>query len=775
MTTQIHNALKTHFGFDRFLDNQDEIVQDILNGKDLCVVMPTGAGKSLCFQLPSLIMPGYGLIVSPLISLMKDQVDALRAKNIPAAFINTSIARHEQIAAMDAAAAGLLKLLYVAPERFNSSAFQDFIISCPPSLLVVDEAHCISQWGHDFRPAYLFIGEMVERCALPQVCAFTATATPQVRDDIVKQLRRPQMETVAVGFKRPNLAFSVLECNTNAQKNTAIRRLLKKPAPTIIYASTRKVVEQLAAEFKIIPYHAGMSDEERTSAQDRFMNDECPTLVATNAFGMGIDRADVHRVIHYSIPGTLEAYYQEAGRAGRNGEPAECILLYAYHDRFVQEFLIEMNNPPQDVVMSLYEKLLALSAQTGSNQIEMTLSELANVVPGAKSEKQLSSAMNILEKHGYIGRGYRQQNQGELSFTGDIKSLDEQHSAQNTQRSRFISRCIEHFGTELYNPVKVSYFQLAEVSGLNTEQIQRVVRALNGDCIKWVAPFSGRLTELLRSEEKILEIDFSEASHKRDFEIARLNEVISYAQTKGCRQATLINYFGEHTDGWLCKNCDRCSNSTGALRKANVNETGIIREILDTVSDFSGRLGRTRLALIMAGAERPEIFNYGHDRHAKFGILKKTKQSEIVSLMKNLEDNGFLCRTGNPEYPCLDITPKGLEILNGVSEVKLNLPESHAPKLGKDTKKAESSPNSLPGNDDLFDELRMLRNKMAAERNVPAFGILSNRTLTELAEIRPLTKAEASGIHGVGPVKLDTVIPRMLDAIKKWRAENITK
>lgn len=325
------------------------------------------------------------------------------------------------------------------------------------------------------------------------------------------------------------------------------------------------------------------------------------------------------------------------------------------------------------------------------------------------------------------------------------------------------------------SPVKVSYSQLGEVSGLNNEQIQRVVRALNGDCIKWVAPFSGRVTELLRSAEKILAIDFSEITHKYDFEIARLNEVISYAQTRDCRQATLINYFGEHTDGWLCDNCDRCSCDTGTLRKANVQEAAIIREILDTVRAFGGRLGRTRLALIMAGAERPEVFNSGHDRHPKFGVLKKIKQAEIITLMRNLEDNGCLCRTGNPEYPCLDIAQMGIAILNGESEISLSSPEVIAPKADRSKKISSPSADDLPDTDDLFEELRALRKIMAAKRNVPAFAILSDRSLIELADIRPLTKAEASGIYGVGPVKLDTVIPQMLEAIKKWRSENIGK
>ena len=265
-TNELLKALKRYFSFDAFLDNQAEIVSSIADGADLCVVMPTGAGKSLCYQLPLLLKERYSIVVSPLISLMKDQVDSLLEKNIPAACINTSVSMAEQYDAMRRAAGGEVKLLYVAPERFQTNSFRAFLAATPPQALIVDEAHCISQWGHDFRPSYLRIGEVLDEFAIPQVCAFTATATNAVRQDILRQLKRPGMRLCVAGFKRANLAFSVVETRGEAEKKARLASILEKELPTIIYASTRKNVEMLQAEFDCIGYHAGMTDEARTEA-----------------------------------------------------------------------------------------------------------------------------------------------------------------------------------------------------------------------------------------------------------------------------------------------------------------------------------------------------------------------------------------------------------------------------------------------------------------------------------------------------------------------------
>jgi ATP-dependent DNA helicase RecQ len=402
---ELERALADTFGLPGFRPGQREVIASVLSGTPTVAVMPTGAGKSLCYQLPAVVAGGTTLVVSPLIALMKDQVDALSERGIAACAITSAISGSELSARLDDVAAGRMRLVYVAPERFKSGRFESALarVQDKLELLAIDEAHCISEWGHDFRPDYMRLGDVVRRWRPKRLVALTATATPDVRKDIARQLGMESPAVFVRGFDRPNLRFAVEKVGGVKDKASRLKVLLKKKTSgsALVYAATRKNAEALAealqdGKVKALAYHAGLDDDKRTRVQDAFMNDEVDVVVATNAFGMGVDKSDVRLVVHADLPRSPEAYYQEAGRGGRDGLRADCILLFNHADVRLQEFLIDASVPSVDLLRAIWRVLRQDPRAGGST------GQLRRQLPGDPNDAAVGAATRLLMKAGHL-------------------------------------------------------------------------------------------------------------------------------------------------------------------------------------------------------------------------------------------------------------------------------------------------------------------------------------------------------------------------------------
>ena len=398
--------LQEIFGFEDFLDGQEGVIEQIFSGRDGSVVMPTGGGKSLCYQLPALCRGGVTLVVSPLIALMKDQVDALEERGVAVTLINSTLTWNEQKERLEGMKNGAYRLVYIAPERFRASSFMGALSDVKIEMVAIDEAHCLSQWGHDFRPDYMRLGKALEDMGRPQCVALTATATPIVREDIrgVLNLREP-FESIS-GFERPNLSFTITPVEKVAQKYGRLKKVLAENKTGIVYCATRKKVEEVAETIhswglKCVAYHGGMSDQEREDTQNAFISREADIAVATNAFGMGIDRSDVRFVVHFEIPGSVEAYYQEAGRAGRDGEASVCELLFNYADTRTQEFFIDGVNPGPGMIRDVYQ--FFLNEADENYEVHRTLDEIKDAI-GAKNGMAVGAALGSLIRGRWVER-----------------------------------------------------------------------------------------------------------------------------------------------------------------------------------------------------------------------------------------------------------------------------------------------------------------------------------------------------------------------------------
>lgn len=638
-------ALTRYFGYDSFRPGQQGIVEALLAGRDVLGVMPTGAGKSVCYQIPAALSPGATLVISPLISLMRDQVDALNDLGLPAAFINTTQTPDEQAMVFAQAAAGQIKLLYVAPERLETGRFRDFAARTPISLIAVDEAHCVSQWGQDFRSSYLGIGDFI--AGLPQrppVGAFTATATERVRRDIVGLLGLRNPAVTVTGFDRPNLYFDVVKLETKYKAAWVARYVADHPDESgIVYCATRKTTEALADTLNqmghpAVAYHGGMSPDAREVAQRDFITDKVPVVVATNAFGMGIDKSNVRYVIHHNLPESIEAYYQEAGRAGRDGEPSRCTLLWNESDIVTRRRLLDND----------YEN-------------ERLTPEEQEIV--RQSKRRLLDGM-----------------------VGYCRTTDCLH--------RYMTR---YFGQEL-------------------------------------SPNAG----------------------------SAAGEDIAADSSQSGR-------------------CGACSNCESTFETIDV--TRVAQAISRCVHDVGQRVGSGKIVKILRGSRAQDLAWLNPERMPTFGMLKDVNEARVRDVLSQMATDGYLS-IAEGRMPIVMFGARAAETAAPDFHYEIKRVERKSAAAGSgrsggvaDTADSANVPGDalgsyIPDDDEesLFQKLRELRRTIAQEIGKPPYIVFSDKTLRDMARIKPVTNAQFLTVNGVGQHKLDLYGQRFMQTIASFNA-----
>ncbi|MFA6393494.1 MAG: RecQ family ATP-dependent DNA helicase [Patescibacteria group bacterium] len=578
INNKISEALKVYFNYDHFRPGQERAISAALEGKDALIIMPTGGGKSLCYQLPALIMDGLTIVISPLIALMKDQVDSLQRRNIPATFINSSLTPEESARRLGEAKTGAVKLLYIAPERFYNADFMVALKDLKVSLFAIDEAHCISEWGHDFRPSYMklwsaisAVGRPSSSAGRPPVIALTATATPEVREDIKKQLKMENPASVVTGFSRPGLQFGAIQANS-ATKIQIIFNTINSmnEGGGIVYAGTRAKADEILTELlnqgiEAVGYHAGMEAEERKWVQEDFMSGKARVIVATNAFGLGIDKKDIRFVIHHDMPGTIEAYYQEAGRAGRDGKPALCLLLYSPRDRYLREFFIKGDNPPPEMTLDLYEILCSMD----TDPILVTYSSLKEMLAGHDvPDMAIGTALKILEREGYLSRAREKSGNAYLKFLEDTRKMANLVSGRSTKRIETMEKLFDYYGRKINEGLDFNAEEAAGVLGIKKDSLNRALRkSAEQGFLEYRPPFKGTEIRILkRVNKEEVKLDFRAIKEKLSRAYEKLEAMENYVYHFGCRQKYILDYFGEE-EPRECDKCDNCLVGSGYARK----------------------------------------------------------------------------------------------------------------------------------------------------------------------------------------------------------------
>ena len=774
------------FGFRQFRPGQKEILEAVLSGEELLAIMPTGGGKSLCYQVPAFLRTGITLVISPLIALMKDQVDSLGVLDLPVTAIHSLMGLREQEEALKQITAGRMKLVYASPERLRNRLFIQAVRQCTVSMVAVDEAHCISQWGHDFRPDYLRISQALDHLGRPQTIALTATATDKVRYDIVEQLGLRAPKQFITGFDRRNLFWEVLRARGEKQKLAVIKdRLGSLSGAAIVYSGTRKKVERIVTKLQqehinAKGYHAGLDELERTRVQEAFMEGRCDLVVATNAFGMGIDRSDIRMVIHHTFPGTIEAYYQEGGRAGRDGDPATCLLLYSPADRRLQEFFIEARYPTREVVFAVYERL----RQHPEDLLWLTYREIAEIGENKLSEMAVASCVKILEDAGALQRLKRYDNQAELYLHARPQELlAELSSRTKIKKGLLNSMCRIYDEQELMEGVQFLPGELAARAGLSLDALRRTFSEMadRGEAT-YIPPFRGRgLRIIQRVKPEELQIDFEGLHIRKAYELEKMDQVMAYASAQECRRAFLLRYFGEGLKGQGCNSCDVCRKPARQPGPGvPASEPIMAVKVLSGIARLNGRFGQAMAAKVLTGSKDRMVFQFGLHRLSTYGLLSEYTQDQVQDWIRELLSHGCVASRrlsmGAKIYPVLELTGRGREVMAGREVILLSQPLKDAcpPSLrrgGRERPASAEGPLVQKEEKEIFNRLRELRSGLARNEGLPAYCIFQDRTLREVARVLPGTPDELLAIVGVGQVTLRKYGRQFLELIDTIKNE----
>lgn len=706
--SSVNRTLKAVFGFDALRPGQDEVVEAIMSGRDALAIMPTGKGKSLCYQLPALCRPGVTIVVSPLIALMKDQVDALIARGVAAAAINSSMGAEEYRQNMAALRRGELKIVYVAPERFGQENFLQIVQGLNVSLLAIDEAHCLSQWGHDFRPDYLRLGRVREMLGFPQTVALTATATAHVREDILSTLQLREPAIIISGFARDNLDFRITHCEGRKAKFERIHKVVKQWKQGIIYCSTRKnvmsVFEELsAAHVNAVAYHAGMTDEERAFSQEAFISGRADVVVATNAFGMGIDRSDVRFVVHFEIPGSVEAYYQEAGRAGRDGEPSVCELLFNHADLKTQEFFFEGSNPPLHVVRSLYN-LLRFDCNPETHELQLTVDAMAERMGGKDvNPMAVSTALSCLIHAGAIVRF-------------DVPGT-------NTKGTRVLDPARN------FECLPIDAASLEEKARRDHEKIEAITRySYSGGCRQqWILEYFGQKDAEPCGHCDVCSADENEREEVQGNDLLTVRKALA-GVARASRRSENGAWEGIYGRGKIMDMLRGAKSANMTAHLKGLSTYGILSELTDARIKALFRSMREAGLILSSGGEMPLI------------TLSPTGE-EVMQARCGIRMS-----------------------LRGWGELSASRPAAQTNR----TQRLLQSMGLGRMDKDLYERLAELRRDIAEEHNMPVYRIMHNETLRAMATVKPTTLESASHIKGVGPWLRKTFLRAFVELIQDY-------